>query len=365
MELEVVGLGDSARWVLSQPRIRIGRGAQCEIALAGARYAAVAAEHVTLDVASGAVKLTALAAPVFLNENPAGEGFVVRSGDVLRLGIAGPEFRVRINEQAVPQPSHEATRVMQVDPSVNRAATQVMAAPGAHEATRVMQVEPQATHAATQVISAPGSTTAATAPMQPPPAAASPGRFGYAADAAPRTPLATPVPAPPRTPPMAVPPRPDFSASAAPAHEAQPPAAAQPIAARAGEEEEDMEMLESKLKGLRLLLIVNLVVVVALLAFIFHLNQELTLTRQEVADLRAQAQSAVAQFTPSLDSRLSVFEKRMDSVDGKLKAAQDQMVSSVDAKMKSTEDRLVERMNAEIPAMLDKYVNKKLTEVKH
>jgi len=91
----------------------------------------------------------------------------------------------------------------------------------------------------------------------------------------------------------------------------------------------------------------------------------LTQTRQDLREMRVQAQTAVGQFTPSLYARLAVFEKRMDGIDGKMRAAQEQMVAGMDAKMKSTEDRLVERMNAEIPAMLDKYINKKLADVKH
>jgi uncharacterized protein YbaR (Trm112 family) len=66
--------------------------------------------------------------------------------------------------------------------------------------------------------------------------------------------------------------------------------------------------------------------------------------------MRAQAQTAMSQLTPSLDARLSVFEKRMDAMD---------------QKMKSAEDHLVNRMDTEIPIMLDKYINKKLAETKH
>jgi hypothetical protein len=46
-----------------------------------------------------------------------------------------------------------------------------------------------------------------------------------------------------------------------------------------------------------------------------------------------------------LDTRLNTFDKRMDSLDGK---------------MKDEEDHFVSRMNTEIPAMLDKYIDRKL-----
>ncbi len=106
----------------------------------------------------------------------------------------------------------------------------------------------------------------------------------------------------------------------------------------------------------------NMAILVLLLVWIVQLNRQLAQTQMELREMHSQAQSAVAQFTPSLDARLGAFDKRMDAIDQKMHTAQDQMVSSIDTKMKSVEDRLVERMNAEIPAMLDKYINKKLAE---
>jgi chromosome segregation ATPase len=127
----------------------------------------------------------------------------------------------------------------------------------------------------------------------------------------------------------------------------------------------EMRKMEGQLKAMRIMLIANLAILAVLLLLVFRLSQQLAENRDELKQLRMQAQSAVGQLTPSLDARLSVFEKRMDSVDGKMKNAEDRMVTGMDAKMKSAEDRMVERMNAEIPAMLDKYINRKLTEVKH
>jgi hypothetical protein len=362
MEIEIIVIGESSRWVLNQPRIRIGRDVKCEVCLAGGRYPTVASEHVTLDVTNGSVKVFGLGgAPAFLNDNPAGEGFVIRSGDVLRLGAGGPELRIRLMEPARTSPSgYEATRVMQEPGSIPHEATRVMSV----EATRVI---PEAT----RVMSS--STPTVVSPLPP---AGSIGRQGYSSEPAPRGPVNHAPPS--RTAQIPAQRHPDFSANAGGAASGstpgqsrvqdlrpQPISQTQPSPLGRSTDDEDMQMLESKLKGMRVILLVNTVILVALIGWIFQLNQQLTQTRQDLREMRVQAQTAVGQFTPSLDARLAVFEKRMDGIDGKMRAAQEQMVAGMDAKMKSTEDRLVERMNAEIPAMLDKYINKKLADVKH
>jgi predicted component of type VI protein secretion system len=362
MEIEIIVIGESSRWVLNQPRIRIGRDAKCEVSLPGGRYPSVAGEHVTLDVTNGSVKLLAVGGgQTFLNDNPAGEGFVVRSGDVLRLGAGGPELRIRLSEPSRTSPSgYQATRVMQEPGSIPHEATRVMSA----ETTRVL---PEATR-----VMSPSTATV----VSPAPAAGSIGRQGYSSESVPRIPVNNAVP--PRTTPLPAPRHPDFSANAVGGPAGPPPGQSrvqdfrqqpisqtQPSPLGRSADDEDMQMLESKLKGMRVILLINTAILVALIGWIFQLNQQLTQTRQDLKDLRVQAQTAVGQFTPSLDARLAVFEKRMDGIDGKMRAAQEQMVAGMDAKMKSTEDRLVERMNAEIPAMLDKYINKKLADVKH
>jgi hypothetical protein len=83
-----------------------------------------------------------------------------------------------------------------------------------------------------------------------------------------------------------------------------------------------------------------------------------------VQQLHAQAQNAVAQFTPALDARLGVFEQRMDGMDAKIAEAQDRMVKTMDAQTKREEDRMVERMNTAIPAMLDKYIAGKVAQAR-
>jgi hypothetical protein len=111
----------------------------------------------------------------------------------------------------------------------------------------------------------------------------------------------------------------------------------------------DQYMIDQKLSGIRTLLILNLGVLCLLLLGLLYENQQIERNRKALMELRSQAQSAVGQFQPELDTRLNSFEKRMDSLDGM---------------MKDEEDHFVRRMNTEIPAMLDNYIARKLTEAK-
>jgi len=122
--------------------------------------------------------------------------------------------------------------------------------------------------------------------------------------------------------------------------------------------------MESKMKTIQSILVINLVILLVLLGCNVWQSWELSQTRDEVQQLHAQAQNAVAQFTPALDARLGVFEQRMDGMDAKIAEAQDRMVKTMDAQTKREEDRLVERMNTAIPAMLDKYITGKYAEMK-
>ena len=108
-------------------------------------------------------------------------------------------------------------------------------------------------------------------------------------------------------------------------------------------------VIERKLTQIRNLLAVNLVGLLIVLFAIFYQGQQISKNKDAVTDLKKGAESAVQQFTPALDARLSTFEKRMDGMD---------------AKMKEAEDRFVERLNRQIPVVLDAYVNRKMQEVK-
>jgi hypothetical protein len=301
MDIEIIVVGETGKWVLNLPRIRVGLDPNCEVSLPPGRYPSVAGEHLVLEMVSGAVSLARGMPPggeTFLNGHPAGAGAAIRSGDILRLGAGGPELRIRLLEREAyaPPTEHEPTRVL-------------------HEPTRVIT----------------GPAAAAYSPPSPV-ASAAVGRQGYTAE------VVRGVPATPRT------------------------SVAQPAASTA--EGEDMSILEGKVKTLQGILVTTLLIILVLLGCNIWQSWELSQTRDDVQQLRTQAQNAVAQFTPALDARLKALDDRLDGMDAKVAEAQDRMVKTMDAQTKREEDRMVERMNTAIPAMLDKYIANKMAELK-
>jgi hypothetical protein len=361
MDIEIVIVGESNKWVVNQPRIRIGQDSRCEVSLPAAKYPAVFGEHATLDVADGGVKLVKGMRPggdVFLNGNHAAVGAVIRSGDLLRLGAGGPELRFRFLDQEAASPrsgDYEPTRVLYQPSSTLHESAVPRPAPS-HEATRIISAAPTPTSYST----APAPTVAV--PVRPPYAP----QGAYTAPTSPYTPPASNI-GTRRIDTGAVngatqvigaqtgfgqPRGPEFSPAAP---------TAQTAASRAAESE-IMESLEAKLKTLQFILVANLAVLVLLFGWIYMQSKELSQTHHEVQELKVQAQNAVGALTPSLDARLNVFEKRMDSMDQRVSKAQDEMIRGMDAQAKLAEDRLAARMNVEIPAMLDKYVKKTVAE---
>jgi cell division protein FtsB len=328
MDIEIAVIGKPNKWVLKQSRVRIGRDPQCEVSLPAWQYPSVYGEHLTLDVVLGTVRLSSVGDPgseAYLNDRLANPGSVIRSSDVLRLGPGGPELRVRLvdtadNDQT---PDYEQTRVM-------------------YEATRD--------------ISGPGSTS-----VSPAPVAGSVRRQGYSNEAPPIIPIRHDAPLSASVsqrrfdpPPTAVSDAPGRGQVRDRDRDHETKISSSPYAAPSAHEKQgnhgDFRILESRLKGMRLLLALNAVILLALFAWIVQLNRQISENRDELREMRAQAQTALSQLTPSLDARLSVFEKRMDAMDEKMKTAEDHMVT---------------RMDAEIPVMLDKYINRKLAETKH
>lgn len=107
-------------------------------------------------------------------------------------------------------------------------------------------------------------------------------------------------------------------------------------------------MIQQKLNSLRNLVYLLVAMVAVLLGVIFYQSQQIDKNRAELNDMRKQAQSAVAQFTPQLDQRLNAFDQRLDQVDAKMKAAENEFMA---------------RMNQEMPRMLDKYVDRKVKQL--
>jgi hypothetical protein len=111
----------------------------------------------------------------------------------------------------------------------------------------------------------------------------------------------------------------------------------------------DLSIIEKKLNTMRALLFVAVTAIVVLLGALIYQNDQISRTRDSVEQARREAKTAVAQFTPELDQRLTRLETQMDGMD---------------AKMKVAEDRFVERMNREVPAAMDRYVKGKMNEAK-
>jgi hypothetical protein len=325
MDIEIRVIGKPNKWVLSQSRIRIGRDAKCEVSLPARQFPGVSGEHLVVDVVLGTVRLSSTGDPgseAYLNDRLASPGAVIRSGDVLRLGPDGPELRMRLieHEPEIPSADYEPTRVL-------------------YEATRDF--------------SGPGETTVSPAPT---PSAGRARRHGYSSEVpvAPYRPETATQSSPS---PRHADPAPNSSSVGSDRRQfreqestVQAPSFAEPAVRDPEVDSEKFRALEDKLKGMRNILIANLVVFVAMLLWIVQLNRQLAQNRDELREMHEQAQTALGQLTPSLDARLGVFEKRMDAMDGK---------------MKSAEDHMVDRMNTEIPVMLDKYINHKLAETKH
>ena len=313
MDIEIIVVGESGKWVLNYPRIRIGVDPNCEVNLPPGRYPPVAGEHLVLEMVGGAVSLARDTPPggdTYLNGHPASAGAAIRSGDILRLGNGGPELRIRLLEREtyLPPAQHDPTRV---------------APPAQYEPTRVQNHEP--TRVMTGQTPAPSSSP-------PPVAPAAVGRQGYTAEAV------HGVPAAPRTAVM----------------QSTPSAA----------EGDNMQNLEGKVKSLQSILVVTLLIILVLLGCNIWQCWELSQTRDDVQQLRTQAQNAVGQFTPALDIRLKALDDRLDGMDAKMADAQDRLIKTMDAETKRAEDRMVARMNAAIPALLDKYIADKMEQLK-
>jgi pSer/pThr/pTyr-binding forkhead associated (FHA) protein len=347
MEIEIEVIGKPNRWVVNQSPIRIGRGTSCEVALPPRQYPHVGNVHAELEVVNGALRLGSRdtsRGDLYLNDQPVEPGAFILSGDILRLGPQGPELSVQFDELAPPRSSHEPTRVMQVGDVPGR------------EPTRTMQAADVPGRLPTQVMSSPVQPAEPPVRGTQPPISArapQPGNFGGPGAPTPARPVTTPpvrVPAPP-----------------------PPPVAATQAAPQTGE-------LEKSLRTMQILQGVSLLVIVILAVMVMRLQSRASSDHDLLQTLQSQNANAVSQFTPALDSRLSAFSQRMDSLDGtlrageermergmdtRMKAAEDQLFASLDVRMKATEDRMVNRMNTDLPPLLDKYLNQKLQEIKH
>jgi len=361
MEVEIEFVDKSKKWVLNQPFIRIGRGAKCEVALAARQFPQVATEHVVLDVFSESVRVggaSGASGEILINGRPAAEGDFLRPGDILRLGSSGPEMSIRFGERT--------------DRSVasGHAPTQFIRSGGGpeHEPTRVVSIPIAASDLEKRNSPPANRTTVYQAGGASLSGAGSQNAYDPPASST-RAVGSLPV-----------------NRNDRGQESSQPKSGRETFAETPRSNDDpglgrnDLRGLESKLKFMQITQITSLLLLVLMMAWVFQLNRKLSETQDQVVALRQQASSAVTQFTPALDAKLSVFENQMDGLDAKLKGteaametdmdakmkqAQEQMFAAMDVKMKATEDGMVNRMNTEIPVMLDKYINGRLGEIKH
>jgi len=271
------------------------------------------------------------------------------------VGADGPELQIVFEERTAPRAGYEPTRVIQATDVPVHEPTRIINAPNPPAAaqtrgagTEPRPVRPQAPQV-TQVEIAPAPQLAPNKPTKQPDEAKAP------LDAKDRWPDTRRAPV--RVPQKVAPPEPVVAAAAS----------------NGGDLEARMRIL-LYLQGASILIILILVVLV------FQLRSDISKNKDEIRAMRAQEQGVLGQLTPALDARLTVFGQRMDMLDQKMKAgeeqmergmdakmksAEDQLFTSLDAKMKSTEEHMVNRMNTELPPLLDKYVNAKLMEMKH
>jgi hypothetical protein len=320
MQVEIQLAGKPNRWVYQQRRIRIGRDLSCDISLPSADYPMVSREHVVLEFEEGVLRLADSRSEngTYQRGVRIASG-ILHSGDSIRLGMDGPELQIRITERtgqaaSVGGQTHPPPQNVAANPvTAVSSPTVVSRALPATDAPTVFREAPEACGEATRS----SSLGEPSAEPVPPPSRPREVRvaFGNVEEA----------------------PRQEHPIEAASASQLQ-------------QENGDQQGMEQKLNGIYTLLKVNLVAVLFLIIGLLYTNQQLERTRKSLAELRMQAQSAVGQFQPELDSRMKTLDTRLDSLDGK---------------MRNEEDHFVQRMDAEIPAMLDKYIGSKLSEAKH
>jgi hypothetical protein len=313
MKVEIESVADGKRWTFDQREVSLGRDPQCDVRLTADAFLMVSRRHATV-----------LATPegeLWLEDQNSFNGTQLNGrrisrerlqpGDVFRLGDDGPEFRVSL-------PGRGATGAL--------SATQEM---GSASATHMNQ-------AATQF--SPGSRPA-------PPTQVSGGFATTSRSPAPsiaKIPTAIPKTAGGMQAPTGY-------GVAATAASAAPPSSYEDLSP------EEEAMLERKIAVMRNLLVLVILLCIALGGVVVYQGQEIRKTRETLNAMQRQAENAVGQFMPSLNTRLNRFDSRLDEFQGKM--------DSMDNNMKRAEDRFVQRMDVEMPRIMDRYLQMKANEL--
>jgi pSer/pThr/pTyr-binding forkhead associated (FHA) protein len=284
VELHLVGTED--RWLLSTPRIRLGRDPGCEVPLPPERYPMVSREHAVLTLDNGRIRLTDSQSTngTWVNGSKVPNAMLTRL-DRFRLGKDGPEFEITIMEE---QPAASAPTRLSVDPAAS--AQTMIAADPSSTPTRIAKPAEQE-----KALTMSGSVSAA-----------------------------------PRR-----------------AEESRPITAS---VVQRGPIQENEQMIEQKLNSLRNLVYLLVAMVAVLLGVIFYQSQQIDKNRAELGDMRKQAQGAVAQFTPALDQRLNAFDQRLDQMDSKMKTTEDEFMTRLNNELPKMLDKYVDRKVKQLSA---------------
>ena len=318
MSVDIEMVRDGTHWTLDKREVMLGRDPDADVRLTADEFLMVSRRH--------AVVSTAGEGEVWLEDLNSFNGTLLNgrrvsrerlnSGDVIRLGDDGPEFRVTFGTGVVARPR-------------TGAGSSVTPPLGSYNAPTAFSAEPGGTPPPTQYGGGPGA-----------------GGFATTSH----------TPAPPEVPTH----MPGTSGGLqAPALGASGEMPAADAADADGNYDElspgEEAMLESKIAMTRNLLLFVILLCIALGAVVIYQGQEIKKTRETLNAMQRQAENAVGQFMPQLNNRLNRFDTRLDEFQTKM--------DKMDENMKRAEDRFVARMNTEMPKIMDRYVQMKANEI--
>jgi FHA domain len=329
--LELLGQGKSQKF--TKLEVRMGRDPGCDVVFRSEEFPMVGRQHAVLLSSSGGWTVEDLHSTngTFVNQVRI-QRQPLAPGDTVRLGSDGPEIRVQFVDQAFAETAKMAgVTATTVSPAPTIPPT--AAHPGELPSTRAAQL---AATAPPQIAATKPSDPPPTRPATAPPVA--PAGVPPGATIAPTKPSPAGYSAPARTIEVSAP------------ESTEPESSSQVSAPEQQEEisEDEDPMNDQKLSLLRNLVILMVGLVLVLGGIVISQMQQLSDIRQNVTDMRAEAKTAVAKFTPELDQRMNKIESNMDAMDERMQKAQDKFMKQIDA---------------ELPKVLDKYVDKKMKEL--
>ena len=335
MSVDIEMVRDGTHWTLDKREVMLGRDPDADVRLTADEFLMVSRRH--------AVVSTAGEGEVWLEDQNSFNGTLLNgrrvsrerlnSGDVIRLGDDGPEFRVTFGTGVVARPR-------------TGAGSSVTPPLGSYNAPTAFSAEPGGTPPPTQYGGGPGAGR-----KEPPPTqyGGGPRAGGFATTShTPAPPGATTSEVPTHMPGTSG----GLQAPALGASGEMPAADADNYDELSPGEE---AMLESKIAMTRNLLLFVILLCIALGAVVIYQGQEIKKTRETLNAMQRQAENAVGQFMPQLNNRLNRFDTRLDEFQTKM--------DKMDENMKRAEDRFVARMNTEMPKIMDRYVQMKANEI--